>query len=304
MAEELRVSHVAAQRGMTAALESVSAFLIDHGRAAKLTDTNVVRAMDARGVEYSVVQLPDGHDMRLLLAPVLPVEDLRHPHHDGDNELAERVLGKSVSGVNRLLARYDVNTVAALVDGFFEAISTNFPRERTLTDSQREWLVESGAMSAEEVDATEMEIATGGLFKLEMKTQVQTLIDSMSTAEVADRLGIDESRVRHRAAKGLLYSFRIDGRHHFPNWQFASTHGPRLLPGLRKLIEALPVDLDPASVRGIITTPQDDLVIDSNPVSVREWLLSGQSIEEALEVVFEDEEPAGAERDVVPGTGT
>lgn len=99
------------------------------------------------------------------------------------------------------------------------------------------------------------------------------LADALPVAEVARRLGIDTSRVRHRlAARTLLGIRRTDGWR-LPRWQFGDDGLP--LPGLAKVLRALPADAHPLVVARFFATPQPELVLGKKVVSPREWLAGG-----------------------------
>jgi hypothetical protein len=139
-------------------------------------------------------------------------------------------------------------------------------------------------MTAEEIDEAEKAIAGGALSRMELRSSITPIATALSTKEVADRLKIDETRVRHRLAKDGLYSIKVDGRHRFPAWQFAED-ASTLLPGLKQVVQALPDDLDPASVEGLMTSEQDNLLLRGEPVTPREWLQAGGSVDDVIDVI-------------------
>lgn len=99
------------------------------------------------------------------------------------------------------------------------------------------------------------------------------LAEALPVAEVARRLGIDASRVRHRlAARTLLGIRRTDGWR-LPRWQFGVDGLP--LPGLPDVLRALPDDVHPLVVARFVATPQPELVIGRKVVTPREWLAGG-----------------------------
>jgi hypothetical protein len=106
-----------------------------------------------------------------------------------------------------------------------------------------------------------------------LEVEMSVVATSLSTEELGSRLGIDGSRVRHRARDGSLYSVRVGRALRFPLWQFDDQL--RTIPGLRTVLAALPKGLHPAEVEGWMTNPDPDLIIDEEIVSVRDWLLRG-----------------------------
>lgn len=95
---------------------------------------------------------------------------------------------------------------------------------------------------------------------------------SLSMAQVAELLDVDQSRVRHRIADGALYPVRVGRSNRLPAWQFA---GGRVLPALRDVLAALPDDLHPLEIAGFVTTPQPELAVHGRSTTPREWLASG-----------------------------
>ncbi|KAA9157173.1 DNA-binding protein [Amycolatopsis acidicola] len=95
---------------------------------------------------------------------------------------------------------------------------------------------------------------------------------SLTVAEAAHALGIDPSRIRHRLAARRLAGWKSQNGWRLPAWQFA---GKDVLPGLDVVLAAVPADQPALVVAAFMTTPQDDLEINGEPASPREWLLAG-----------------------------
>lgn len=95
---------------------------------------------------------------------------------------------------------------------------------------------------------------------------------ALTVADVARRLRVDPSRIRHRIAAGRLLAWKDRGGWRLPSWQFTDD---AVLPGLERIIAALPDDQPQLVVAGYMTTPQEDLLIAGTPTSPRDWLLAG-----------------------------
>lgn len=104
-------------------------------------------------------------------------------------------------------------------------------------------------------------------------TYAALLASSLSVAEVAAMLHVDESRVRQRLAKRTLYGVKLDGAWHLLTFQFADG---RLIPGLERVLPALDPSLHPVGVYQWFTLPDCDLEIADEPRSPRDWLLHGE----------------------------
>jgi hypothetical protein len=169
----------------------------------------------------------------------------------------------------------DDELVIAILREAADLIKKRQPRGGALSDEQVEFLIESGAFTSDEFADIEARLDRGNLAELERKTRLEAVTDSLSAAEVALRLGVDASRVRHRQAKGGLYSFMAGGKRRYPFWQFTNDPAQPLLPGLVILVKGLPDDMHPASIQGFMSTPQEDLLVDGERVTPVEWLLHG-----------------------------
>lgn len=104
--------------------------------------------------------------------------------------------------------------------------------------------------------------------------QVVTLAGTADVAEVAQRLGVDPTRIRQRLRARTLYGLRVRGRSwRLPRFQFDETG--REIPHLGEVLRALPPDLHPRSVEGFLRTQQPELSADGKPTGPRDWLRSG-----------------------------
>jgi len=100
------------------------------------------------------------------------------------------------------------------------------------------------------------------------------LATALSPAAVAERLGVDPSRVRHRLAARTLYGVKTPHGWRLPRFQFDPDTG-RALPGLGRVLAALDPELHPLSVMRWFLTPDPDLEVDGVPASPRDWLRRG-----------------------------
>ncbi len=98
---------------------------------------------------------------------------------------------------------------------------------------------------------------------------------SLSVAQVARKLGIDESRVRHRLSERSLYGIKLRGTWMLPAFQFTAD---ATIPGIEQVLPRVPADLHPVALLNWFTLPEPDLVVgeEETPVSPRDWLLMGR----------------------------
>lgn len=113
----------------------------------------------------------------------------------------------------------------------------------------------------------------------------RVLMDSsaLTAAEVADRMRLSASTIRHNKAARKLYSYLVNGRLLFPSWQFMDA-GNKAIPFLEDVLKALPANLHPQSVSGFFLTPQPDLVLNGEAVSAKAWLESGGDVAPVIEL--------------------
>lgn len=104
-------------------------------------------------------------------------------------------------------------------------------------------------------------------------TYAAVLADTFSVGEVAARLHIDASRARHRLAKRQLVGIRRAGGWRLPRWQFGADGAP--LPGLERVLRALPGDVHPVVLARFFAGPVPELRLGRRSVSPREWLEGG-----------------------------
>lgn len=99
------------------------------------------------------------------------------------------------------------------------------------------------------------------------------LADSALTVlDAATRLGVDDSRIRHRLKERRLTGWKDQGGWRLPAWQFT---GSGVLPGLDVVLRAVPDDQPPLVVAAFMSTPQTELVINGKQATPRQWLLAG-----------------------------
>ncbi|MCZ2403112.1 hypothetical protein IV498_07935 [Paenarthrobacter sp. Z7-10] len=113
-----------------------------------------------------------------------------------------------------------------------------------------------------------------------MNAAARILSDSsaVTAAEVAERMHLSASTIRHYKAARKLYSYLVNGKLAFPNWQFNDA-GDKSIPALEVVLNSLSADMHPQAVAGFFLTPQPDLVLNCEPVSAKTWLEAGGSKE-------------------------
>jgi hypothetical protein len=112
------------------------------------------------------------------------------------------------------------------------------------------------------------------------------LAASLPPAEIARRIGVDESRVRQRINQHTLYAVRAGRGWRVPVFQLDAT-GHGVLPGLERIVPHLH-DADLVEVARWFLSPQVDLEgPDDIPLSPRDWLVGGHDPRVAARVAEE-----------------
>jgi hypothetical protein len=102
----------------------------------------------------------------------------------------------------------------------------------------------------------------------------------LTTKEAAERLRVNDSRVRQRLAERALYGLKVDDEWRLPIFQFAEEGG--LVPNIERVLPRLPESLAAIAVFHWFTTPNPDLSgpeAHDEPVSPLTWLKLGLDAE-------------------------
>jgi hypothetical protein len=112
------------------------------------------------------------------------------------------------------------------------------------------------------------------------------LSTAYSAREVADLLGVTDSRVRQRRGDRTLWAIEDGGGWVFPSLQFEDAVGRRgQIRHLDQVLPAIPTDLHPLAVARLLTTAQPDLIVDGQQVSPLQWLRDGGDVEVVRAIV-------------------
>ncbi|MFF1633502.1 hypothetical protein [Leifsonia sp. NPDC058248] len=144
-----------------------------------------------------------------------------------------------------------------------------------LSPEQVDYLIESGDFTPKELADAQARVARGDLAAEERATRQQAIDESLGLSEVAELLGASTEDVDRRRVDGALFAFRANHEFRYPTWQFTGDPQRPVLPGLERLVQALPTDWPPAGIRGFMLTPQRSARIDGVPATPVEWLVAG-----------------------------
>jgi hypothetical protein len=103
-------------------------------------------------------------------------------------------------------------------------------------------------------------------------TYASLLATSLTSADVAEVLGVDASPVRQRLGTKTLYGVKTEVGWRAPRFQF---HGDRLVPGVERVFPRVAPEAHPVAVYRWFTMSNPDLELQDQSLSPRDWLLSG-----------------------------
>lgn len=146
----------------------------------------------------------------------------------------------------------------------------------TLTPQQAQVLAEAGSPGQQLPP-----LAERASVRTALRAQ-SILTDALTVQEAAEQLGTGASRVRQRLGDRTLYGTRAGAEWRLPRFQFGPEGAP--VPGLDKVLPALPPDLHPVEVVAFLDRPQADLDTGAGPLSARQWLFDGGAVEPVLEL--------------------
>lgn len=152
-------------------------------------------------------------------------------------------------------------------------------------DSDRAILIDSGAFTPAEYDATQRSIARGDLELRVVETWFSSLAGTLSLKAIAEFLHWSDDEITTAVADGRLYAIELSGRLRFPSWQLSLSSPGKLLPGLAEVIAADNPKRSWISLAGLMGTPQEDLRCEGNKTPVA-WLRDGGDVRRVTDVVM------------------
>lgn len=147
--------------------------------------------------------------------------------------------------------------VAEIFDDTFRSMSA--PYAAVPSRAALDYLAEHGGPeAAAEVASWSPEDERRRRVNVAVEGTARLVAGTLSVDQVAEQIGVDQSRVRHLITDRppRLYAVKVGSRRRIPSWQL---QGAALLPGLDRLVPAIPAQAHPLDVAGVMTTPQDEL---------------------------------------------
>ncbi|CAD5140749.1 conserved protein of unknown function [Microbacterium sp. Nx66] len=155
--------------------------------------------------------------------------------------------------------------------------------EPSLTPEEAEYLISSGDFTREEFEDIASRVRRGALPAGAANALVAGLHRTMSDDDVRGFLDLNDPELNDFVTEGRLYAVEVAGQRRFPWWQFSLSSPGKLLPRLTEII-ALLEEEHWISVSGLMSTPQDTMVIEGKHTPV-EWFRAGGGIDELEEIL-------------------
>lgn len=170
--------------------------------------------------------------------------------------------------------------VALSAQEFVEILSEAADASEPLTEGEQAFLVEHASVAGQQFASDAYEHVHLRVAQAKAVADQETRARSLTTSEVAQLFGQATSNVRRTLAEGRLYSVGSTRARErlFPDWQF--TPDGRVLPGLRDVLAAFPVDFHPLDIESFMLTPNDALG-QRSPIS---WLAGGGDVHTVAEL--------------------
>lgn len=170
-------------------------------------------------------------------------------------------------------------SVDALLDILREASGST---SEALSAGERAFLLETTDLTEQDLTPQARAASRDRVAQDRAAAEEQAWAASLTTAEVAERLGRKDASIRRSKGAGDLYALPSgSGRTtRFPAWQF---DGQQVVPGLREIVPAFPGYLHPLSIQRFMTTPHEEL----DALSPVHWLLRGGPVGVVVTLVEE-----------------
>jgi hypothetical protein len=208
---------------------------------------------------------------------------------ESDPEKDFRVGAASDDAVRRLTQA--IERLGNDADYFMDALTEKLLSMKPLLkyepeeDSDRATLIDLGAFTPAEYDATRRSVARGSLQLRVVETWFSSLAGTLSLKAIAGFLHWSDDEVTTAVADGRLYAVEISGRLRFPEWQLSLSSPGKLLPGLAEVIAAASSEQSWIVLAGLMGTPQEDLYGEGHKTPVA-WLRDGGDVSRVTDVVM------------------
>ncbi|HXH36254.1 MAG TPA: hypothetical protein VNJ54_17895 [Plantibacter sp.] len=176
----------------------------------------------------------------------------------------------------------DSNYLLAALTNHIRALTP--VRPSGLSAEQTEYLISSGAFTAESLAETQARVARGDLQQNMFESFLSHLHETATLDDLIGYLRWDEGTIRTAVDEGRLHAIEVAGQLRFPVWQL-TYRGDKLLPGLPAILEAARTRMKSLALASFMTIPQESLIATGRQVPT-EWLIQGNDVQEVVDVII------------------
>ena len=195
-------------------------------------------------------------------------------------DLSDKVVKDFVDAINALSADSKY-----LLDSMAMFVWTLAPvKVSGLSDERKDYLIESGAFTADRLAKTQADIDRGGFQLSSTESWLSEMRDTLSLESVTAFLGRDENDVKRAVADQRLHAVEIAGRLRVPAWQLSLRSYGKVLPHLEALLSALEKRWGWIRISRFFATRQGDLVAKGRKTPAA-WLEDGGDPESVRRIV-------------------
>jgi len=174
---------------------------------------------------------------------------------------------RTTASLEQILSRHGLRSdKARVLEALDRSLNDTLPRHRTAAPpAKRAALLARGGFTAADTPTVRL-VAT------QAASDYAVLVETaLTTAQVAELLGVSDSRVRQLTADRRLVALFGKPRR-YPAWQFTDRG---TVPNLKQVLPDAHPALDPVSLWRFFVTPDPDLSLEGVSVSPRDWLVAG-----------------------------
>lgn len=197
------------------------------------------------------------------LAPHSPELDVLD-HALGEAPAPQRRAARDLLGRMRRIEQMSGASLVNVLEAIEQAVASA-PAPAMLTAHQAAALALVGADGTPRPAVDRPSVRTALAYQRLLRT-------ALSTAEAAQLLDVDESRIRQRIAENTLLAARVKNAHRLPAFQFADDGE---LPGWSRVAARIPRGRPLTAVDRFLHTPQADLMMNGESVTPIDWLSGG-----------------------------
>jgi hypothetical protein len=210
------------------------------------------------------------------------------PEHGGASERSQSTSATQVQTAQRLIDAalalgFDPDFLMTAIEDKLSEIKRR-PIGNRLTESQKAYLIQSGAFEQGEFLRIEQDVNSGSLNRQVIRTWLMRILDTVGIDEACELLERDEASILADIERRRVCAVEVSGQLRFPQWQFDTRSPEKLIPHLDDILEASTARWDWQTLSAFMETPQEDLISTGRQTPV-DWLRSGGAINRVVQTI-------------------